>query len=69
MLWRVAKGLLWGARGPFPPAEAMVGYGCDGFWRRTSDQPTVGIVKIVYGSFFVFLCKSHTFLTFDLAAK
>ncbi len=27
---RGAKGLVWGARGPFPPAMAMVGYGCDG---------------------------------------
>jgi hypothetical protein len=27
---RGAKGLLWGAGGPFPPAAAMVGYGCDG---------------------------------------
>jgi hypothetical protein len=27
---RGAKGLVWGARGPFPPAVAMVGYGCDG---------------------------------------
>ncbi len=26
----VAKGLVWGARGPFSPAAAMVGYGCDG---------------------------------------
>ncbi len=26
-----AKGLVWGARGPFPPAAAMVGYGCDGW--------------------------------------
>ncbi len=25
-----AKGLVWGARGPFLPAAAMVGYGCDG---------------------------------------
>jgi hypothetical protein len=49
---RGAKGLVWGARGPFPPAVAMVGYGCDGCWRRTSDQPTVGIVEIVYGSIF-----------------
>jgi hypothetical protein len=23
-----AKGLVWGAREPFPPAAAMVGYGC-----------------------------------------
>jgi hypothetical protein len=28
--WGGAKGLVWGARGPFPPAAAMVGYGCDG---------------------------------------
>ncbi len=25
-----AQGLMWGARGPFPPAVAMVGYGCVG---------------------------------------
>jgi hypothetical protein len=30
MRWRGAKGLVWGARGPFPPTAAMVGYGCDG---------------------------------------
>jgi hypothetical protein len=24
MHWRGAKGLMWGARGPFPPAAAMV---------------------------------------------
>jgi hypothetical protein len=27
---RGAKSLVWGARGPFPPAAAMVGYGWDG---------------------------------------
>ncbi len=27
---RGAKGLVWGARGPFLPAAAMVGYGCVG---------------------------------------
>jgi hypothetical protein len=27
---RGAKGLVWGAREPFAPAAAMVGYGCDG---------------------------------------
>ncbi len=26
--WRGAQGLMWGARGSFPPAAAMVGYGC-----------------------------------------
>ena len=25
-----AQGLMWGARGPFPPASAMVSYGCVG---------------------------------------
>jgi hypothetical protein len=30
MCRRGAKGLVWGARGPFPPAVAMVGYGYDG---------------------------------------
>jgi hypothetical protein len=28
--WRRAKDLMWGARGPFTPAAAKVGYGCDG---------------------------------------
>jgi hypothetical protein len=28
--WHGMKGLVWGARGPFPPAAAMVGYGYDG---------------------------------------
>ncbi len=27
---RGAQGLMWGARGPFPPAAAMVGHGCVG---------------------------------------
>ncbi len=27
---REAQGLMWGTRGPFPPAVAMVGYGCVG---------------------------------------
>jgi hypothetical protein len=30
MHWHGAQGLMWGARGPFPPAAAMVGYGCVG---------------------------------------
>jgi hypothetical protein len=51
---RGAKGHVWGARRPFPPAAAMVGYGGDGCWRRTSDRPTVGIVDIVYGSIFFY---------------
>ncbi len=38
-----------------------------GRWRHTSDQPTVGMVEIVYGNIFLFLRRSHTFLTFDPA--
>ncbi len=53
---RGAKGLVWGARGSFQPAaaiwSAMVVMVDVGRWRRTSDRPTVGIVKIVYGSIF-----------------
>ncbi len=40
-----------------------------GRWRLMSDRPTVGIVTIVYGSFFLFLHRSHTILTSDPAAK
>jgi hypothetical protein len=40
-----------------------------GHWRLTSDRSTVGIVEIVYGSIFLFLRRSHTFLTSDPAAK
>jgi hypothetical protein len=28
--WRGAQGFMWGTRGPFLPAAAMVGYGCVG---------------------------------------
>ncbi len=28
--WHRAQGLMWGTRGPFPPAVAVVGYGCVG---------------------------------------
>ena len=70
---RGAQGLMWGTRGPFPPVAAMVGIMVVlvdvGHWRRTSDQPTVGLVEIVYGSIVLFLRRSHTFLTFDTAGK
>ncbi len=49
---RGAPGIMWGTRGPFLPAAAMVGYGCVvdvGRCRLTSDQPTVGMVEIFYG--------------------
>jgi len=28
--WRGAQCLVWGVRGAFPPASAVVGHGCDG---------------------------------------
>ncbi len=31
MQWIGAQGLLWGTRGPFPPAAAMVCFGCVGW--------------------------------------
>jgi hypothetical protein len=32
------QGLMWGTRGPFPPAAAMVGYGCVGqYWPLEAD--------------------------------
>jgi hypothetical protein len=47
--------------------SVLVDVGC---WRLTSDRPTVGMVEIVYRSnFFLFLRRSHIFLTSDLAAK
>ena len=55
---RGAQGIMWGTRGPFLLAAvmaAMVVLVNVGHWRLMSDQPTVGIVKIVYGSIFLFL--------------
>ncbi len=46
---------MWGTRGPFPPVvvmSAMVVLVDVGRWRLTSDQSTVGIVKIVCGNIF-----------------
>jgi hypothetical protein len=43
MRQRRAQGLMWGARGPFLPAAAMVGMVVlvdVGHWRHTSDRPT-----------------------------
>jgi hypothetical protein len=40
-----------------------------GHWKLTSDQPNVGMVEIFYGSKFLFLHITHTFLTSNLAAK
>jgi hypothetical protein len=56
MRQRGAQGLMWGTRGPFLPAvamSAMVVLVNVGRLRLTSDQSTVGIVKIVFGSIFL----------------
>jgi hypothetical protein len=63
--WSRAKGLMWGTRGPYLPAVLVD----DGSWRLMSHQPTVGIVKKGHGSIFLFLRRSHIFLTSDPAAK
>ncbi len=62
-------GALGGHVHRWKPWFAMVVWVNVGSWRLTSDRPTVGIVKIVYGRFFLFLRGSHTFLTSDPAAK
>jgi hypothetical protein len=51
------------------PWSAMVVLVDVGRWRLTSGLTTAGIVKIVYVSIFLFLHRSHTFLTSDPAAK
>ena len=45
---RRTKGLMWGARGPFPPAAAMVVMVVVGSW-SLGHVSTVGIVDILYG--------------------
>ncbi len=55
--WRGAKGLVWVLGGHFYWRRlwsAMVVMVDVRHWRRTSDRPTVGIVEIVYGSFFFY---------------
>ncbi len=50
-----AQGLMWGARGPFLSAVAMVSYGCVGWcWPLEAyvRSTYLGIVKIVYKSIF-----------------
>jgi hypothetical protein len=55
--WCRARGLMWGARGPFMPATAMVSYGCVGCcWSleaKVRSMP-VGLIKVVYISNFFY---------------
>jgi hypothetical protein len=66
---RGAQGLMWGNFHWWWPWLALVVLVDVGCWRLTSDKPTVEIVKIVSGRFFLFLHRSHTILTSDPAAK
>jgi hypothetical protein len=66
---KASCGALGGHICQWRPWSAMVVWVNFGHWRLPSDQPTVGIVKIVYRSIFSFHCRSHTFLTSDPKAK
>ncbi len=74
-IWCIGMGrkALYGALGahfcwwrPWLDMVVLVVVSC---WRLTSDQTTVGIVKMSMEVFFLFLCRSNTFLTSDPAAK
>ncbi len=56
-LWHGAQGRMWGTRGPFPPAVAMVCYGCvGGCWPLKADIISTycsNSKKNVYGSIYV----------------
>ncbi len=67
--WHGTQGLLGDHFCRRWPWSAMAELVAVGHWRLTSDQLTVGIVKIAYGSIFLFLRRTHTFLTSDLVAK
>ncbi len=73
MRLRGAQGLMWGTRGPFPPAVAMVGYGCVGrCWPLEADVRSIDCRNsrnCLRKYFFLFLRRSHIFWTSDLAAK
>ncbi len=74
MRWRGEQGIMWGTRGLFLPVAAMAAMVVlvdVGRWRLTSDQPTVGIVKIVYGNIFFIPTQIPYILdmTSDPAAK
>jgi hypothetical protein len=70
--WVEAQGLMWGTRGPFLPAAAMVCFGCGGrCWPLEAD------VRSAYyrnsnnclRKLFFFVRRSHKLLTSDPAAK
>ncbi len=71
---RGEKGLMWGTRGPYPPVSAMVGYGCVGrCWQLEANVTQVDLLQeqqqLSTEVFFLFLRRSHIFLTSDPAAK
>jgi hypothetical protein len=66
--WRGAQGLMWGTRGPYLPAAAMVGYGYVGpCWQLEANVRNSKNCLQKY--FFLILRRSHIFLTSDPAAK
>ena len=72
MRWGRAKGLMWGIRGPFLRAAAMVGYGCVGRCRQLDAKVRSTYCRnsnICLRKHFYFLCRSHIFLTSEPAAK
>ncbi len=71
--WRGVQGLMWGTRGPYLLAATMVGYSCVGqcwlletYIRSTYCRNSKNCLRKYI---FLFLHRSHTFLTSDLAAK
>jgi hypothetical protein len=65
--WSRAEGLMWGTRGPYLLVAVMAGYGCvSQCWQIEanvrSTYGTVGIVKIVYGSIFIYSYLDPSFL-------
>jgi hypothetical protein len=72
MRHRGEQGLMWGARGSFLPAAAMVGDGCVGHcWPLEANTRLTYFRNSKYflQKNFLFPCRTHTFLTSDPAAK
>jgi hypothetical protein len=63
---------MWGTRGPFLLAAAMVGYGCVGHCWLLQAYVRLAYCRNINDclkKYFLFLCRNHTFLTSDPAAK
>jgi hypothetical protein len=73
MRWRKAQDLMWGARGPFPPAAAMAGNSYVGrCWLLEANVRLTycrNSKKMSTEVNFLFPRRTHTFLTSDPTAK